>query len=36
MVPANLVGRGKASGYEKFEIDKKEYTVKRCSSAINL
>ena len=32
MVPANLVGRSKNSGYEKFEIDEKRHIVKRCPS----
>jgi len=36
IVPANLLGRSKASGYEKFEIDEEEHTVKRCTFAINL
>jgi hypothetical protein len=32
MVPTNLVGRSKASGYEKFEMDEKRHIVKRCPS----
>jgi len=35
MVPTNLVGRSKASGYEKFEIDKKRRIVKRCPPSYN-
>jgi len=32
MIPTNLVGRSKASNYEKFEIDKKRHAGKRCPS----
>jgi len=33
MVLTNLVGGGKNSNGDKFEIDEKEHTVKRCPSA---
>jgi len=32
MVPTNLVGGGKNSNSDKFEIDEKEHTVKKCTS----
>ncbi|MCG2820957.1 MAG: transposase [Candidatus Atribacteria bacterium] len=32
MVPTNLVGGGKNSNSDKFEIDEKEHTVKKCPS----
>jgi hypothetical protein len=32
MIPTNLVGRSKDTGYEKFEIDEKEHTIKKCPS----
>ena len=32
VVPTNLVGGGKNSNGDKFEIDEKEHTVKKCPS----
>ena len=32
VVPTNLVGGGKNSNSDKFEIDEKEHTVKKCPS----
>jgi len=32
MVPTNLIGGGKNSNCDKFEIDEKEHTVKKCPS----
>ena len=32
MVPTSLVGGGKNSNGDKFEIDEKEHLVKKCSS----
>lgn len=32
MIPTSLIGRSKNSSYEKFEIDEKRHTVKKCPS----